>query len=79
MNPAGVQDGGLRPERARSPTYLLSGLIKCGCCGATYTLINKTRYGCSAVRDKGSGGGRIADINDRVQRRQFSERAAAAQ
>ncbi|WP_245752717.1 recombinase family protein [Poseidonocella pacifica] len=33
MNPAGVQDGGLRPERARRPTYLLSGLIKCGCCG----------------------------------------------
>ncbi|TQS69886.1 recombinase family protein [Rhodobacteraceae bacterium] len=54
MNPAGVQDGGLRPERARRPTYLLSGLIKCGCCGASYTLINKTRYGCSAVRNKGT-------------------------
>lgn len=43
----------LRPERGRRPTYLLSGLIKCGCCGASYTLINKTRYGCSAVRNKG--------------------------
>ncbi|MDT0684511.1 recombinase family protein, partial [Roseicyclus sp. F158] len=53
MNPAGIQDGGLRPERGRRPSYLLSGLIKCGCCGATYTLINKTRYGCSAVRNKG--------------------------
>ncbi|ETX10766.1 recombinase, partial [Roseivivax halodurans JCM 10272] len=53
MNPAGVKDAALRPERARRPTYLLSGLIKCGCCGASYTLINKTRYGCSAVRNKG--------------------------
>ncbi|MEH6775936.1 MAG: zinc ribbon domain-containing protein [Cereibacter changlensis] len=25
----------------------------CGCCGASYTLINKTRYGCSALRNKG--------------------------
>ncbi|WP_116087220.1 recombinase family protein [Tropicimonas sp. IMCC34011] len=54
MNPAGVKNAALRPERARRPTYLLSGLIKCGCCGATYTLINKTRYGCSAVRNKGT-------------------------
>ena len=53
MNPAGVKDAVLRPERGRRPTYLLSGLIKCGCCGASYTLINKTRYGCSAVRNKG--------------------------
>ena len=54
MNPSGVKDVALRPERARRPTYLLSGLIKCGCCGASYTLINKTRYGCSAVRNKGT-------------------------
>jgi len=53
MNPAGVKDAKLRPERARRPAYLLSGLIKCGCCGASYTLINKTRYGCSAYRNKG--------------------------
>ncbi|MDB6455203.1 recombinase family protein, partial [Falsirhodobacter sp. 20TX0035] len=53
MNPAGVQNGGLRPERARRPGYLLSGLVCCGDCGATYTLINKTRYGCSAARNKG--------------------------
>ncbi|WP_432280465.1 zinc ribbon domain-containing protein, partial [Tropicimonas omnivorans] len=32
---------------------MLSGLIKCGCCAASYTLINKTRYGCSAVANKG--------------------------
>ncbi len=54
MNPAGVQEAELRPERARRPTYLFSGLVACDCCGATYTLINKTRYGCSGARNKGA-------------------------
>ena len=53
MNPAGVQSARPRPERARRPDYLFSGLVKCGCCGASYTLINKTRYGCAAARNKG--------------------------
>ena len=53
MNPAGVRSARPRPERARRPNYLFSGLIKCGCCGASYTLINKTRYGCASPRNKG--------------------------
>nr|WP_281348989.1 zinc ribbon domain-containing protein [Paracoccus limosus] len=53
MNPAGVQSARPRPERARRPDYFFSGLIKCACCGASYTLINRTRYGCAAARNKG--------------------------
>jgi site-specific DNA recombinase len=53
MNPAGVQNGRLRPERAKRPTYLFSGLLVCDCCGGGYSLINKTRYGCAAARNKG--------------------------
>ena len=53
MNPAGILTDRPRPERARRPTYLLSGLLRCACCGASYTLINKTRYGCAAARNKG--------------------------
>ena len=53
MNPAGVQSARIRPECARRPDYLFSGLMKCACCGASYTLINKTRYGCAAARNKG--------------------------
>ena len=53
MNPAGVKNDRQRPENARRPSYLFSGLIKCGCCGTSYTLINKTRYGCVAARNKG--------------------------
>jgi hypothetical protein len=54
MNPAGVRnDRSLRPERARRPSYLFSGLLKCGRCGTSYTLVNKTRYGCASARNKG--------------------------
>lgn len=54
MNPAGVKNGATRPENARRPGYLFSGLLKCSCCGAGYTLINKTRYGCAGARNKGA-------------------------
>ena len=53
MNPAGVKNERPRLENARRPAYLLAGLVKCGCCGAGYTLINKTRYGCAGARNKG--------------------------
>ncbi|MFW8636116.1 recombinase family protein [Cribrihabitans pelagius] len=54
MNPAGVLTERPRLERARRPAYLLSGLLRCACCGASYTLINKTRYGCAGARNKGA-------------------------
>ncbi|RGP35143.1 recombinase family protein [Pseudotabrizicola alkalilacus] len=53
MNPAGVQSDRPRLENARRPAYLLAGLMKCACCGASYTLINKNRYGCATPRNKG--------------------------
>lgn len=45
---------GSRPERARRPRYLFSGLLTCGCCGGGYTLVGKTRYGCASARNKGT-------------------------
>jgi site-specific DNA recombinase len=33
---------GPRPERARRPRYLFSGMLSCGCCGGGFTLINGT-------------------------------------
>ncbi|MCP4826871.1 MAG: recombinase family protein [Shimia sp.] len=35
---------------ARRQTYLLSGLLKCGCCGGTYTLHNRTSYRCRKAK-----------------------------
>jgi len=41
-------------ERIKSggkPKYLLSGLLKCGCCNQNYTLANRTSYACASYRD----------------------------
>ena len=38
-------------HRAR---FLLSGLMRCGCCAGGYTIIGKNRYGCAARKQKGT-------------------------
>ena len=48
-----VATGAALNRRHRSQ-YLLSGLIKCGLCGANYIIIAKDRYGCSTRRTKGT-------------------------
>ena len=37
---------------ARRKSYLLSGLLICGCCGAPYVMSNRTSYGCREARKK---------------------------
>ena len=58
------------PERARRPRYLLSGLLNCGCCGAGYILVSKSRYGCSAARNRGTCSNRKtierSSVEDRI-------------
>jgi hypothetical protein len=44
----------VRPEIARRPAYLLSGLIKCGVCGGGFSKISQHPYGCSTARNKGT-------------------------
>ncbi len=39
-------------EKATDAKYLLSGLLKCGCCGANYVMISDSRYGCAATRNR---------------------------
>ncbi len=49
-----VEDrNGIRSERARRPTYLLSGLLKCGDCGGGVSKISTHHYGCSNARNRG--------------------------
>ncbi len=43
-----------RSEAGRRASYLLSGLLTCGCCGAGYIMISDSRYGCSAARNRGT-------------------------
>jgi len=69
--PEGNQAAAPRPERARRATYLFSGLLVCGCCGGSYTLINKTRYGCAAFRNKGES---ICSNRASIQREEVEDR-----
>jgi len=48
--------GHVRPEHARRPTYLLSGLIKCGGCGGGFSMVSEKHYGCSNARNRGTCG-----------------------
>nr|WP_233093160.1 recombinase family protein [Paracoccus sp. IB05] len=38
----------------REPRFLLTGLVKCGCCGGGFSTIGKDRFGCSNSRNKGT-------------------------
>ncbi len=49
-----TMDKGIRSERVRRPSYLLSGLLKCGACGGGFSKISQSHYGCSTARNKGT-------------------------
>lgn len=43
-----------RGPGGRGPKYLLSGLLRCGCCGAPFTIVNRSHYGCSSRTNRGA-------------------------
>lgn len=53
----------------RRAKHLFSGLLKCGCCGGSYTLMNKTKYGCASARNKGTCDNRKLVKRDHVEER----------
>ena len=56
--------GEIRPERARHPSYLLSGLLKCGRCGGGFSKISQEHYGCSNARNRGNCDNRLTIRRD---------------
>ncbi|MEM5503082.1 recombinase family protein [Ahrensia kielensis] len=48
-----AQSGQCRPERAKRPKSLFSGLLKCGHCGSDYIIASRTSYSCSGYKSKG--------------------------
>jgi hypothetical protein len=63
-----------RPDRGQNefwkhqrPRYLLSGLMKCGACGASYTKYGKSRFACAALRDRGTCTNRLTVRSDEVE------------
>ena len=59
--------------KSRKPRYLLSGLIKCGCCGASYTVIAHGRIGCAGHRERGD-----CDNNRTITRQHVEQRVLIA-
>ena len=54
----------VRPERARRPHYLFSGLLTCGACGGGYTLVGARHYGCANTRNRGTCDNRLTIRRD---------------
>lgn len=61
--------GGARPEYVRRPKHLFSGLIFCGCCGASMIVYQKNYLGCSAVANRGTCTNRRNISTDEISRR----------
>lgn len=53
----------------RRPKYMLSGLMRCGCCGGSYTLVSGNALGCSAARSKGTCANRLTIGRDKLEER----------
>lgn len=66
------QPAGQALGAARRNKHLFSGLLKCGCCGGSYTLMNKTKYGCASARNKGTCNNRTLIKRDEVEDRVLS-------
>ena len=57
-------------NRRQTTKRLLTGLVKCGCCGGSMTIVNRERYSCSARRERGTCdspvGIKATELEDRV-------------
>lgn len=63
--------GSLGRAKRNRPKHLLSGLIRCGCCGANMIVLQHDRVGCSARRTGGCDSARtiaLVEIEERVLR-----------
>ncbi|MEF2546398.1 recombinase family protein [Aurantimonas sp. E1-2-R+4] len=62
--------GGTRLHKRRRPKHMFSGLVRCGCCGATYTIKSQDQLACTAHRERGTCANnrtvRVPDLECRV-------------
>jgi hypothetical protein len=68
----GRDDHGNALNRAHRRKFLLSGLLKCGCCGGRFTIVAQDRYGCATHRSKGT-----CDNSATVSRQEIEARVFA--
>lgn len=57
-------------NKRQTTKRLLTGLVKCGCCGGSITIVNRNRYYCSAKRERGTCDSTVGikdqDLEERV-------------
>ena len=56
-------------NRAHRRKFLLSNLLRCGCCGAPYAVTAKDRFGCSTYRSKGTCTNALSINRQRIEAR----------
>jgi site-specific DNA recombinase len=67
---ARLERGAARPARQRRrPTRLFSGLLKCGECGGTVTIITGDRWGCSNRKETGTCSNNRVTSNSVIEKR----------
>ena len=58
-----------RLNEARTPRFLLSGLLRCGCCNGPYAVIGRDRYACSTRKQKGTCENRLSITRQEIEAR----------
>ena len=60
---------GNRLNQAHRPRFLLSGLLRCGCCQGPYAIAARDRYACSTRKQKGTCDNRLAIARQEIEAR----------
>jgi hypothetical protein len=68
----GRDEGGNALNRAHRRKFLLSGLLKCGCCGGGFTIVAQHRYGCATHRSKGTCDNNVTVSREEIEKRVFA-------
>jgi site-specific DNA recombinase len=56
-------------NEAHRPRFLLSGLLRCGCCNGPYAIIGRDRYACSTRKQKGTCDNRLTVTRQEIEAR----------
>jgi DNA invertase Pin-like site-specific DNA recombinase len=70
---ASAKNRGARLIAARRPPWLLSGLVRCGVCGGSMTVVaDRGRLACGNHRERGTCGNRRTVLQDKILERVFA-------
>jgi DNA invertase Pin-like site-specific DNA recombinase len=68
-SPKSSDGDGNRLNEAHRPRFLLSGLLRCGCCEGPYAIVARDRYACSTRKQKGTCDNRVTITRQEIEAR----------